>query len=52
MTLAAIFLYKPLTLPGNEIAWKTIATLPFVIIAATCLVRYSSNSNLYLRRAS
>lgn len=31
MTLAAILLYKPAMLPGHDLAWKTIATLPFVV---------------------
>lgn len=38
MTLAAILLYKPAMLPGNELAWKTIATLPFVAAVAVRLL--------------
>jgi hypothetical protein len=34
MTLGAIVLYKPWMLPDNDLAWKTIATLPFVIAVA------------------
>ena len=37
MTLAAIFLYRPSMLPGNDLAWKTIATLPFVAAVAARL---------------
>jgi alpha-1,6-mannosyltransferase len=40
LTLAAFFLYRPAILPGNELAWKTIATLPFLIaVAATFVAR-------------
>jgi hypothetical protein len=38
MTLAAILLYKPAMLPGHELAWKTIATLPFVVAVAVRLL--------------
>ncbi len=38
MTLAAILLYKPAMLPGHELAWKTIATLPFVVAVAARLL--------------
>jgi len=34
MTLGAILLYRPAMLPDNDLAWKTIATLPFVIAIA------------------
>lgn len=34
MTLAAILLYRPSMLPNNDLAWKTIATLPLVIAVA------------------
>ncbi|MFM9846270.1 MAG: glycosyltransferase 87 family protein [Hyphomicrobiaceae bacterium] len=34
MTLGAILLYKPAMLPANDLAWKTIATLPFVAAVA------------------
>jgi len=30
LTLAAPLLYRPLILPDNELAWKTLAMLPFV----------------------
>jgi hypothetical protein len=40
LTLAAFFLYRPAILPENELAWKTIATLPFLIaVAAAFLAR-------------
>jgi alpha-1,6-mannosyltransferase len=40
MTLAAPLLYRPIWLPDNDLAWKTLATLPFVIaVASTLLLR-------------
>jgi len=39
MTLAAPLLYRPLILPDNELAWKTLAMLPFAIAAASSLLR-------------
>ena len=40
LTVAAFFLYRPAILPENELAWKTIATVPFLIaVAATFIVR-------------
>jgi alpha-1,6-mannosyltransferase len=38
LTLAAFFLYRPAILPENELAWKTIATLPFLIAVASAFV--------------
>jgi alpha-1,6-mannosyltransferase len=38
MTLGAILLYKPAMLPANDLAWKTIATLPFVAAVAVRLL--------------
>lgn len=38
MTLGAILLYKPAMLPANDLAWKTIATLPFVVAVAVRLL--------------
>jgi hypothetical protein len=38
MTLAAILLYRPAMLPGHDLAWKTIATLPFVVAVAASLL--------------
>ena len=34
LTLGAFLLYRPLYLPHNELIWKTLATLPFVLAAA------------------
>jgi hypothetical protein len=34
MTVAAILLYKPAMLPVNDLSWKTIATLPFIVAVA------------------
>ena len=39
MTLAAPLLYRPLMLPDNDLAWKTLAMLPFVVAAASTLLR-------------
>jgi alpha-1,6-mannosyltransferase len=39
MTLASILLYRPVILPNHDLTWKTLANLPFVIIAASTLVR-------------
>jgi len=39
MTLAAILLYRPMMLPANDLAWKTLATLPFVIAVASALMQ-------------
>lgn len=41
MTLAAMLLYRPMMLPANDVAWKTLATLPFVIAVAVALMRRS-----------
>jgi len=37
LTLGAFFLYRPTLLPENDLAWKTIAILPFVIAIAVRL---------------
>ena len=34
LTLGAFLLYRPLYLPHNELIWKTLATLPFLLAAA------------------
>jgi alpha-1,6-mannosyltransferase len=52
MTLGAILLYKPAMLPDNDLAWKTIATLPFVIaVVARSLPGASLVALLRNRRA-
>jgi hypothetical protein len=38
MTLGAILLYKPWLLPENDLAWKTLATLPFLLAVAFVLL--------------
>ena len=38
MTLGAILLYKPAMLPDNDLTWKTLATLPFVVAVAVRLL--------------
>ena len=42
MTLGAILLYKPAMMPDNDLAWKTIATLPFVIAVVARVLRGTS----------
>ena len=37
MTLAAPLLYRPIFLPHNDVIWKTLAILPFVIAVAWAL---------------
>jgi alpha-1,6-mannosyltransferase len=39
MTLAAPLLYRPIFLPDNDLVWKTLAALPFVIAVASALLR-------------
>jgi hypothetical protein len=39
MTLGAFLLYRPVFLPDNDLVWKTLATLPFVIAVLAVLVR-------------
>jgi alpha-1,6-mannosyltransferase len=39
MTLGAILLYRPWLLPDNDLAWKTLAILPFIVAAAVALLR-------------
>ena len=34
LTLAAPLLYRPIFLPDNDVIWKTLAILPFVIAVA------------------
>ncbi len=51
MTLGAILLYKPAMLPENDLAWKTIATLPFVLAVAARLLPGASIA-AFLRNAN
>ncbi len=44
ITLAAAFQYKPVILPSNDLAWKTIAMLPFVISVLISLWPHVSKS--------
>jgi alpha-1,6-mannosyltransferase len=39
LTLGAFLLYRPIFLPHNELVWKTLATLPFVVALAVTLLR-------------
>lgn len=50
MTLGAILLYKPAMLPDNDLAWKTLATLPFVIAVAARLLPGASIAALLRNR--
>lgn len=50
MTLGAILLYKPAMLPDNDLAWKTLATLPFVIAVAARLLSGASIAALLRNR--
>jgi alpha-1,6-mannosyltransferase len=34
LTLGAFLLYRPIFLPHNELLWKTLATLPFLVVLA------------------
>jgi hypothetical protein len=44
LTLGALFLYRPAILPENDLAWKTIATVPFLIaVAVTFAARTRAN---------
>lgn len=52
MTLGAILLYKPAMLPDNDLAWKTIATLPFVIAVAARLFPVASVAAFLRNRRS
>jgi hypothetical protein len=36
LTLAAFFLYRPFFLPENDLIWKSLATLPFLVALAAC----------------
>jgi hypothetical protein len=36
LTLGAFFLYRPLFLPENDLVWKSLAVLPFLIALAVC----------------
>jgi hypothetical protein len=39
MTLGATLLYRPWLLPENDLAWKTLATLPFLLTVAFVVLR-------------
>ena len=39
LSLASVLLYRPVILPSHDLAWKTLANLPFVITAASALLR-------------
>jgi alpha-1,6-mannosyltransferase len=40
MTLGAFLLYRPALLPYNDLAWKTAATLPFLIALGVTMMRW------------
>ncbi len=39
LTLGAFLLYRPFVLPHNDLVWKTLATLPFLLALAVMLRR-------------
>jgi alpha-1,6-mannosyltransferase len=51
MTLGAILLYRPWLLPENDLAWKTLATLP-VIVAAAYVLAWRRRDSVSFRGAS
>lgn len=42
LTLGAFLLYRPIFLPHNDLAWKTLATLPFLIVLAAMAFRHNA----------
>jgi alpha-1,6-mannosyltransferase len=46
-TLTSILLYRPVILPNHDLAWKTLANLPFVITAASALLRGRSLARVH-----
>ena len=42
LTLGAFLLYRPIFLPYNDLVWKTLATLPFLIVLVVMLLRRKS----------
>jgi alpha-1,6-mannosyltransferase len=47
LTLSSILLYRPVILPNHDLAWKTIANLPFVITAASALLHGRSLARVH-----
>jgi alpha-1,6-mannosyltransferase len=47
LTLASILLYRPVILPNHDLAWKTLANLPFVIAAASALLHGRSFARVH-----
>jgi hypothetical protein len=47
ITLAPILLYRPVILPHHDFAWKTLANLPFVLTAASALLRGRSPARVH-----
>jgi hypothetical protein len=51
LTLGAFLLYRPIFLPYNELAWKTLATIPFLltlVVARRCQAR-TANAEVRFR---
>jgi len=42
LTLGAFLLYRPIFLPYNDLVWKTLATLPFLIVLVVMSLRRKS----------
>lgn len=49
MSLGAILLYRPMMLPAHDLAWKTLAILPFLVVLAVTTLR--SRLPMHFRRA-
>jgi alpha-1,6-mannosyltransferase len=47
LTLGSILLYRPIFLPDNDLAWKTLAALPFVVAVAWTLLRRRTPEKTY-----
>ena len=45
LTLGAFLLYRPALLPHNELLWKTLATLPFLVALALVWRRRRSHGD-------
>jgi len=46
LTLGSFLLYRPIFIPYNDLVWKTLATLPFLIALAFVVRRYWARDGL------
>jgi alpha-1,6-mannosyltransferase len=46
LTLGAFLLYRPLFLPYNDLLWKTLATIPFLVAVAATFVSRSRTARI------